>query len=65
LGVAISVTGFVSIIITIIQSRQSIQQDIQQSSVDLFKELRSEKFIDARRRAWIVKEKWYGELGYK
>lgn len=65
LGLSISITGFVSIIITIIQSRQSLQRDIQQSSVDLFKELRSEKFIDARRRAWIVKEKWYDEKGYK
>lgn len=65
LGLSISITGFISIVITIIQSRESLQRDIRQSSVDLFKELRNESFINARRRAWLVKEKWYNDKEYK
>lgn len=65
LGVSISITGFVSIIVTIIQSRESIKRDIQKNSVDLFKELRNKEFIDARKKAWLVKEKWYNLDGYK
>lgn len=64
-GISISLIGFVSIIITINQSRKSIQRDVQQNSVELFKELRNQEFLSARRRAWKVKEKWYNEEGYR
>jgi hypothetical protein len=64
LGVSISITGFVSIIVTIIQSRQTIQHDIKQRSVDLFRELRNEAFIDARATAWQAKEKWEKDKSY-
>lgn len=65
LGVAISVTGFLSIILTIIESRKNIQREIQKNTVDLFREFRSEKLRKARNDGWEVKKKWFGQEDYK
>lgn len=63
LGVSIAVTGFVSIIFSIIQSRESIQHSVDESVIELFRDLRSPEFIESRRRAWIIKEKWFQDDG--
>lgn len=65
IGVAISLTGFLSIILTIIQSRRNIQREIQKNTIDLFREFRSEKVKQARNRAWAVRDKWYNNETYK
>lgn len=65
LGTSISITGFVSIIVTIIQSRKTIQKDLQQSTIDLFKEFRSEKFKNTRDRVWGLMNNWMQTEGFK
>lgn len=65
IGISISITGFLSIIVTIIQTKKSVQRDIQQTTIHLFKEFNSDSFRDKRTRGWEVMEKWYSEDGYK
>lgn len=65
IGISISITGFASLIITIIQSRKSEKQTIQESTISLYKEFRSENFKLKRSRAWKVLTKWFDEVGYK
>lgn len=65
IGISISITGFLSIIVTIIQTKKSVQRDIQQTTTHLFKEFNSDSFRDKRTRGWGVMEKWYSEKDYK
>lgn len=60
-GTAISLTGFASIIITIIQSKKSISRELERTTIDLFKEFRNENFHNIRMKAWSVKLKWTDE----
>lgn len=65
LGTSISLTGFISIIVAIIYSKKSIQQDIQKGTIELFQEFNGERFKSIRGEAWKVKEKWYNEKNYR
>ena len=65
IGVSISITGFASLIITIIQFRKHQKQTIQESTISLYKEFRGIEFKDTRARAWRAATKWYDEAEYK
>jgi|GEM_PF-7077815 len=65
IGISISITGFLSIIVTIIQTKKSVQRDIQQTTLHLFKEFNNDLFRDKRSRGWEVMDKWYSEESYK
>ncbi|WP_339715471.1 hypothetical protein [uncultured Kriegella sp.] len=65
MGTAISLTGFISIIVAIIYSKKSIQRDIQKKTIELFREFNGERFKKIRSEAWIVKEKWENKKKYK
>lgn len=58
IGVAISVTGFLSIILTIYYTEIGIRREIEQNSINLFREFRSKDFFEVRKNAWKIKEKW-------
>lgn len=65
LTISIAITGFLSIIFTIIHSRKNIQREIKKNSVDLFQIFRSEKIRNARSLGWRVKQKWTNDTSYK
>ncbi|WP_406684341.1 hypothetical protein N1F78_01020 [Seonamhaeicola sp. MEBiC1930] len=65
IGTAISITGFISIIVAIIYSKKSIQRDIQKGTIELFQEFNDERFKEIRTKAWVVKEKWEKKKNYR
>ncbi|WP_299436655.1 hypothetical protein, partial [uncultured Maribacter sp.] len=65
IGTAISLTGFISIIVVIIYSKKSIQRDVQKGTIELFQEFNGERFKEIRTKAWVVKEKWENKKNYK
>ncbi|TYA74930.1 hypothetical protein [Seonamhaeicola marinus] len=62
---AISIVGFLSIILTIVYTRKSILRELNSGTQELFSLFRSEKNEALRYRAWEVKQKWENEPGYK
>lgn len=65
IGTAISLTGFISIIVAIIYSKKSIQRDAQKGAIELFQEFNGKEFKKTRTKAWAVKYKWENEKNYK
>ncbi|SHF51582.1 hypothetical protein SAMN05444483_101417 [Salegentibacter echinorum] len=58
LVLASSLTAFVSIFFTLEQSRRDRKNELQQTTIDLFKELRSERFRNITNNAWDIRQKW-------
>lgn len=65
LTTSISITGFISVIFAIIYSQKNIQREIQNRTIELFKEFNSNRFKEIRSKAWIIKHKWYNDKNYK
>jgi hypothetical protein len=65
LPIAISATGFLSLLITVKIWQDTDKRQVNQAALSLFEKFRDESFIDLRRRAWLIRNKWMNEEGYK
>jgi len=65
ISTGISSASFIAIIITIKVWQDTDRRNINQVTLILFEKFRDDRFYKIRAKAWIVKNKWDNEKGYK
>ncbi|WP_460473470.1 hypothetical protein [Emticicia fontis] len=65
LQIGISISGFLSLLVSIKIWQDTSKQEISQATISLFEKFRDEDFSKIRMEAWKIRNKWYLENNYK
>jgi hypothetical protein len=65
LTIAVSISGFISIILTLSIWRSSDQRQIGLSAINLFDKFRDERISLIRNKVWFVRAKWNTNIEYR
>ncbi|GAB4015296.1 hypothetical protein GCM10028808_40240 [Spirosoma migulaei] len=63
--IAVSITGFLSLLISVKIWQDSDKRQVSQAAISLFEKFRDERFAKIRSEAWIKRNKYYYEEGYR